>query len=230
MGDISIIARRLLDGNVQYGWSGNGGYFDSVGRILLEKYTEPEVVEYLFGLGEVSHLGNPYSESDDNLPYIRRTHLTGVPHSLGTTERIIFSKIAFIDYGYFYDIDNQWYYVIPGPFRIKVPLKLIENNLDERDYEFDFRDQLENLIVNYILDNPTEPVNTLIKEHNTSNGEILTELSKDDYPVYKMFDKYRWLFDYFDDWIVVECDSNFKDVTGFKMKSKQETHIETIYW
>lgn len=27
MGDVSIIARRLEDGNVQYGWSGNGGYY-----------------------------------------------------------------------------------------------------------------------------------------------------------------------------------------------------------
>lgn len=27
MGDVSIIARRLADGYVQYGWSGNGGYF-----------------------------------------------------------------------------------------------------------------------------------------------------------------------------------------------------------
>lgn len=27
MGDVSIIARRLTDGHVQYGWSGNGGYY-----------------------------------------------------------------------------------------------------------------------------------------------------------------------------------------------------------
>lgn len=35
MGDISIIARRLKDGHVQYGWSGNGGYFKMVGIRLL---------------------------------------------------------------------------------------------------------------------------------------------------------------------------------------------------
>ena len=34
MGDISIIARRLDDGHVQYGWSGNGGYFRNVGMRL----------------------------------------------------------------------------------------------------------------------------------------------------------------------------------------------------
>ena len=31
MGDVSIIARRLEDGHVQYGWSGNGGYYKVVG-------------------------------------------------------------------------------------------------------------------------------------------------------------------------------------------------------
>ena len=35
MGDISIIARRLGDGHVQYGWSGNGGYYSMVGARLL---------------------------------------------------------------------------------------------------------------------------------------------------------------------------------------------------
>lgn len=35
LGDISIIARRLEDGHVQYGWSGNGGYYKVVGVRLL---------------------------------------------------------------------------------------------------------------------------------------------------------------------------------------------------
>ena len=34
MGDVSVIARRLLDGHVQYGWSGNGGCLDTRGVIL----------------------------------------------------------------------------------------------------------------------------------------------------------------------------------------------------
>lgn len=52
MGDVSIIARRLEDGHVQYGWSGNGGYYKVVGVRLLLWYLEPEDVEYLFGLGQ----------------------------------------------------------------------------------------------------------------------------------------------------------------------------------
>ena len=60
---------------------------------------------------------------------------TGRPFWLGNTEREIFSKINWIDYGYFYDLDHKWYYIIPGPFRIKLPLELVKNNLDKAGYE-----------------------------------------------------------------------------------------------
>ena len=52
MGDTSVMARRLADGHVQYGWSGNGGYFRVVGLRLLVWYKAPEDVEYLFRLGQ----------------------------------------------------------------------------------------------------------------------------------------------------------------------------------
>lgn len=52
MGDASIIARLLANGHVQYGWSGNGGYFSMVGIRLLLWYQEPKNVEYLFSLGQ----------------------------------------------------------------------------------------------------------------------------------------------------------------------------------
>ena len=57
MGDISIIARRLADGHVLYGWSGNGGYFDNVGARLLAWYENLEDVEYLFELGQTRLIG-----------------------------------------------------------------------------------------------------------------------------------------------------------------------------
>ena len=48
MGNISIMARRFSDGHVQYGWSGNGGYFSFTGAHLLEWYQNSDAVEYLF--------------------------------------------------------------------------------------------------------------------------------------------------------------------------------------
>lgn len=116
MGDISIIARRLPDGQVQYGWSGNGGYYRNVGSRLLSWYVTPEDVEYLFGLGQTALIGKKGSENG-GYSFMMSHRLTNEPFYSGTTERIIFSKIAFIDYGYFYDLDNKWYYIIPGPFR-----------------------------------------------------------------------------------------------------------------
>ena len=77
---------------------------------------------------------------------------TGRPFWLGNTEREIFSKINWIDYGYFYDLDHKWYYIIPGPFRIKLPLELVKNNLDKAGYEFEYRRKLEDELLKYILD------------------------------------------------------------------------------
>lgn len=106
MGDISIIARRLEDGHVQYGWSGNGGYYKVVGVRLLLWYLEPEDVEYLFGLGQTALIGKRGSEYG-GYRWIETHDLTGEPFWLDCSERSIFSRIVFIDYGYFYDLDHN---------------------------------------------------------------------------------------------------------------------------
>ena len=67
MGDVSIIARRLSDKYVQYGWCGNGGVFSSVGTRLWEDYNTPEMVEYLFSLGQLRSLWSPGSENSSYL-------------------------------------------------------------------------------------------------------------------------------------------------------------------
>ena len=47
MGDASIIARLLANGHVQYGWSGNGGYFSMGGIRVLLWYQEPKNVDII---------------------------------------------------------------------------------------------------------------------------------------------------------------------------------------
>ena len=87
MGDVSIIARRLEGGkHVQYGWSGNGGYFSNVGARLLSWYDDPEKVEYLFGLGQMRLIGKPGSENGGE-PWVYTHVPDGMPHWLGQTER-----------------------------------------------------------------------------------------------------------------------------------------------
>ena len=64
MGDVSIIARRLTNGMIQYGWSGNGGYFSNTGARLLTWYNEKDetIIDALFALGQLRLIGKPGSE------------------------------------------------------------------------------------------------------------------------------------------------------------------------
>ena len=233
MGDISIIARRLKDGHVQYGWSGNGGYFRNVGIRLLAWYDDPEKVEYLFGLGEFRHLGKPGSEKG-GYQWNYTTELTGNPHSLGLTEREIFSKILFIDYGYFYDTDYRWYYIHLGPFRIKIPLTHIYYATEKgQKMEFERLAEIEQEIVHYMLGgylSENAEFAALLKEKSIIPEELYAELQKEEYPLYSLYDRYKEIFSYFDDWILVHTEDEDKRITRYILKKKAEKHVETIEW
>ncbi len=232
MGDVSIIARRLADGHVQYGWSGNGGYFRNVGVRLLAWYDDPETVEYLFGLGQLSELGQPGSERggsswDKNTP-------TGRPHYLGTTEREIFSRIAFIDYGYFYDTDRRCYYVVPGTFRVKIPLMNIyhaTNGGKEREYEY--LREIQREIVRYMLGDYAagdDAFAALLEENQINPEEINAGLEKSYTPLYDLYNRYGKVYSYFDDWVLAVTEDDDRKIARFVLKPKTEKHIETIEW
>ena len=233
MGDISIIARRLADGHVQYGWSGNGGYYRSVGLRLLMWYQKPENVEYLFELGQTRLIGKPGSEKGGGNWF--ETHgLTGEAFWLGRTERSIFSKIMFIDYGYFYDLDYKWYYFKPGPFRIKIPLELIENNLDDEGYEFNYIRNVEKEIAKFIFNEYMMQDIAFAKflcEEGYNAQQVLEDITgKDRRALYVLYDKYRKIHDYFDDWILVKANSNYTKIDQIIMRKKENAHIETCEW
>lgn len=231
MGDISIIARRLGDGQVQYGWSGNGGYCKVVGNKLLAWYDTPELVDYLFGLGQLMFIGKPNSEKE-NMGFLYTHALTGRPHNIGTSERQIFSKIAFVDYGYMYDLDNRWYYIVPGPFRIKLPLELVYNNMNDDGYEFDFLSKIVNpSLIQYIL-------NDYVKKDAkfqellvyTMDDDVREALSNSENPIIELFRHHNRIFSYFDDWVVTIADESNEHIVDFKMQPKMEERKETIEW
>lgn len=236
MGDISIVARRLQSGKVLYGYFGNGGYFRSRGDLLLEWYNTPEMVDYLFSLGQLSLLSYPHSEdtTDPKEWFINKP--TGEKHHESDTERLIFSKIMFIDYGYFYDTDNIWYYIIPGPFRIKIPLFHIKAKLleTEAEDEFDYLRQLEYDIFMYMFneyyDNHSDFRDYLRENGFSDKTDIIDKFGDNEYPLYEIWNKRQKIFGYFDDWILVNTTSDFCDVTGFTLKKKSQPHIETIEW
>lgn len=238
MGDISIIARRLESGSrVQYGWSGNGGYYKMVGSRLLNWYNNPEKVEYLFDLGQLANLGKPGSENN-NESLVLTHQLTGEPHWLGKSERTIFSKIAFIDYGYLYDLDNTWYYVIPGPFRIKIPLEYIDKHLDEDGFEFKERAFIEYSLVKFILNDyylSDANFQNIIAEKYTEGIEKIRSKflsnNKADGACIFLYELYNAIFKYFDDWVVVKTNKDNSKITNFVIRKKQENdRVETIYW
>ncbi len=232
MGDISIIARRLENGDVQYGWSGNGGYFEWVGKRLLSWYQNPEDVEYLFGLGQTRLIGKKGSEHG-GCHWLETHDLTGERFWLSNTERSIFSKIAFIDYGYFYDLDHKWYYVVPGPFRIKIPLEMIAYNLNEEGYEFDFLQEIEDKALRSLFSNYNEMNSEFVEymeetccikeiEENICIGGRLS--------VREFYRKYKQMYDYFDDWILVKANADSTEIVDIVIRKKEEKHIETCEW
>ena len=232
MGDISIIARRLSDQYVQYGWGGNGGVYFPRGEILLEYYDDPDAVKYLFGLGQMAHIWVPYSEKTGsrfaNQP-------TGQPHWVGQSEREIFSQIAFVDVGYFYDSDHTWYYIVPGPFRIKLPLSLVGANLNENRREFDFLSKVELAVLDRVAEMcHTDPaIGERLAAKDLESAVLdpaLEELKGERWPMQEFWRKHRAVYDCFDDWVVIRPDESGKNVGEILLKPKQEPHIETIHW
>lgn len=228
MGDISVIARRLSDKYIQYGWSGNGGYFSTVGARLLAWYDTPDMVEYLFGLGQLRHLWKPHSETRGS--GIFRTVQHGIPHWVADSERWMFSKIMFIDYGYFYDADQVWYYVAPGPFRLKIPLTLVAENLDDQSFEFPFLRKVDRLVLDEIFSGH----HTDCLSHSGLSVEelqkIYAELAQEDGSLYQLWDRYKSVFQCFDDWVLIRPDESGENVGDITLRPSEEPHKETIFW
>lgn len=233
MADVSIIARRLADGHVQYGWSGNGGYFGMVGARLLLWYQKPEDVDYLFSLGQTSLIGKVGSEKG-GFSKFETHHLTGTPFWLDNTEKKIFSKIAFIDYCYFYDLDHKWYYVMPESFRIKIPLELIANHLDERDYEFAYNREVVGNIARFIVNDyqKLDPeFADLMHTKGYDSESVLEHIKENGTPsLYNLYSEYPSLYRYFDDWILVRANADDTEISEIVLKKKTETHVETCMW
>ncbi len=233
MGDISVMGRRLPNKGIQYGWSGNGGYMDSVGN-MLQFYDTDEKVESLFSMGQLSHVGLPRSE-DGGMPFLYTTKPANSPLFESNTERALFSKIAFIDFGYLRELDGEWYYVIPGPFRIKIPLDLIANNLDNRGYEFDYCEKIERFIVDFMFGDfykENKKFQTYLAEFKLDPKSVKEKILESDRPMLTIFENYQRIYKFFDDWIVIDCDEKCQEIVAVYLKEKapEEQRIETCDW
>lgn len=191
-------------------------------------------------MGQMKLVGMPGSENG-GAPYLYTHQPDGMPHWLGTSEREIFCKIAFVDYGYFYDLDNIWYYVIPGPFRIKIPLAYIGEHLDESDYEFDERDRISRRLAEYILGDcyASDPSLQAVVRKEYPQGieaireDVLSASERDD-PCVRLWERYKAIYERLDDWVVVNVSEDLSEITGFLVRGNQSKRkakrVETIEW
>lgn len=238
MGDISVIARRLSDKYVQYGWCGNGGVFSSRGIRLWEDYNTPEMVEYLFSLGQLRSLWSPGSEKTS---YLFRTEPTGDPYWVGTSELDIYSKIAFVDHAYFYDSDNQWYYIVPAIMWTKAPISLLVAHLTERgDILPEFRIALEtaafDAVLNYYRNDEQYRAYVARLGYDDNRMDQLGQEIKNSgdklfyYNNCELLETLKNLYRYFALWAVVSGDESGREIGRVLLRAKSEPYIETIFW
>ena len=232
MGDVSMIARRKIDGTVECGWSGNWGSYSSVGETLMDWYNDNNyLVDHLFSLGQLSNLDAPFSETDETKSVYYKTNPTGTPHWVSDSERDIVTKIAFVDYIYFFEeSDEGWYYIAPGQFCFKLPLNLVGNNVDEQGNEYKFLDKVKQKVLDYLLTEypKTDPGFAAILD-----GYDLDELREElgtEYPFYVLCRQYRDIYNYMDHWVVIVPDAEEKEIAGILMRKREEPRIETINW
>lgn len=229
----SVMARRLKDGHVQYGWCG-GGCFSNKGVRLVQWYQKPEDVEYLFSLGETNLIGKKGSE---NGGFSRNeTHdLLDESFWLDTTERKIFSKVVFAEEGYFYDIDEKWYYIFRRPFLIKIPLMHLLGNLDESGDELMYLITVEDKVLKYIFGEYTEKnreFKEYLEEQKCDPAKILEDITEDiieggNANSFLLWENYRNIFQWFDEWILVKTSEDDEQITDIVVRKKEEKHIET---
>ncbi len=229
-----IIARRRQDGIIQYGRCGNGGYLANVAFTLLSWYDDPVMVDYLFGIGQIDHLGIPFSEKrakrecylDDTI-----TIQTGEKYGEADSERCIFSKTAPVDRGYLYDWDGKWYYIDPQPVRIKIPLDFMYRKLYKTDDLTDYLMRINHMVATHIVRQypKIDPgFAALMKKYDRC--AIIQSIDASDWPIQVLYENYRDLFHYLDDWAVIILDAEQKKVASIQIRKAENPRTETIDW
>lgn len=219
---MSAIARRIKDGTVEFGRSGDGGYFRDTGSRLFRWYQDPEAVDYLFGLGQtmqIGAVGRVHDQKDlenSNLPTVEK-------FMKADTEQAIFDELPCIKHVYFYDLDNEWYYVVPGSFKIKIPLRFLEGKIESKVV-----DAVSLLICKYMFTEYRDKdhlFSELLDWEDCKLGPISARN-----PIGYLRNNYYSVYDYFDKWVVIKCDNEYKSVADILMRKKTKDHEETYLW
>lgn len=106
--------------------------------------------------------------------------------------------------------------------------------MDDSGYEFDYLSHIEDKILRYIL-NEYPKLHPEFAEHIEKEGysaaEIAENINSDGLlSVMELYDKYRKVFDYFDDWILVKTNSDYTEIADVVVRERSDNHIETCDW
>lgn len=53
---------------------------------------------------------------------------------------------------------------------------------------------------------------------------------KERWQLYHLYEQYRKIYEYFDDWIVIKSDNTYTDIEKIISRKKENKHMETIQW
>ena len=192
MEQISVIAARLKNGCVQYGWS-SGGRIE-IGRRLLRYYPSPESVLALFDLGKAHRC---------------------------RSERDIFNEKPDAVNAFFYEErDKGWYDILRGPFMIKTPLELFLYETDQRGREIsEFTRLIEKGLIEYMLweyITRDEIFEELVKKNCGDAGRLLERILAYESPMTALYEM-KWLYCYFDHWAAVFTDGGGEKIVGYSL-------------
>ncbi len=252
MRDARMIARRRKDGTVQFGLLGTLKECRNVGPILGCWYDAPDKVDYLFSQGQLFNVGELYSETFERFPETHKNCPTGVPYWESKTEtdiffnymaagycRYLYKSDAECDdfyenkapqYGYLYDTDCQWYYIMSGLFTLKIPFSLELANMNKEEPEFWFIEEVQGMVLKYIVDEYSKTDPEFASILADCNQDVLRMVLDGTAPTILLCFKYPQILEYFDNWVVVLPDAEGKNVGSILVRKREEPRKETIDW
>lgn len=196
----------------------------------------------------MERLVNPLADGDQ---YRQRTTVpAGEPYFIGTSENDLFSKVMFVSFAYFFDTDGRWYYIQPGSFRIKVPLREVSEYLElaGKEMEFDLFRKIKAQILRTIADGwylNDEEFHVLADRNGFDRERALRLYEKilytgdmsqndEDYRYWQFpsqyFEENQWLFCFLDRWGVVKAVGDGTAPGEMMMRKRREPRAETIDW
>ena len=218
-----VIARKLENGIVQYGYDAYGDGCRKIASELLEKYNTPESVEELFSEKGITALGKTDAESQTE--YSRRNSL-----SFSGSEDGMLGW--FVDSLFFYDSDNVWYFIVAGHdrLRIKIPLEYVLLHPDAVISDSEERKILSERLISHILGayHYTDPQFALLLSEKFPEGveSIRREVRQADNPAQWLSYMYPEIIEYFDSPVSAATAKDGTEITGFEIRKKDNKKAE----